>query len=53
MIEADSEAFLVACQKTKKMAAIIIVIENPLPVVATVHDVVTSLVSPLLLARGA
>jgi hypothetical protein len=53
MIEADAEAFLVARQQTEKTTAIVVIDKDPFPVVASVHDVVTGFVRPLLIAPGA
>ena len=53
MIQSQAEAFPVARQQAKKMAAIVVITKDPLPVVAAVHDVVTRFLRPLLLARGA
>src|SRR5271157_5888195 len=53
MIQAQSEAFLVPRQEAKKLAAIVVIAKDLLPVVAAVHGVVTRFIRPLLLARGA
>ena len=50
MIQSQAEAFPVARQQAKKMAAIVVIAKDPLPVVAAVHDVVTRFLRPLLLA---
>ena len=49
MIQSQAEAFPVARQQAKKMAAIVVIAKDPLPVVAAVHDVVTRFLRPLLL----
>src|SRR5271157_5827286 len=53
MIQAQTEAFLGPRQEAKKLAAIVVIAKDPLPVAAAVHDVVTRFLRPLLLARGA
>ena len=51
MIQAQTVAFLIPHQEANKLAAIVVIAKDPLPVVAAVHDVVTRFICPLLLAR--
>jgi hypothetical protein len=53
MIYENNEAIPIPRQEVKKALPIIIIGEDPFAVVAAVHDVVTRLFGPLLLARFA
>jgi hypothetical protein len=52
-IQAYTDAFLVPLQEAEKMAAIVVIAKDPLPIVSAVQDLITCFFRPLLPARGA
>jgi hypothetical protein len=52
-IKPRAKVLLVACQQKEKLVEIVVIAEDPLVVLATVHNVVTHFIDPRLPAKGA